>query len=216
MINSYRRDLLDKEIELHHQNLFGRMLDIGGGTKRGAQVNLEDVSDHITLDNDKTKRPTVIGDAEHLPFKSEVFDSIKCTETLEYINVPENAINEMKRVLTSVGNLMVSTPFSIGIHYDNDLVRFTKHKLERMFNDREFKIVYLSEQGLYFTVLCYMLKQAIMNTRTRLRWVLYWTFPILDLITTLDNCDFVKKSWYLSSFTTGYFISVIKKKESPT
>jgi len=210
MINSYRRTLLDKEIELHQQNLFGRMLDIGGGTKRGNQIKFGDVSDHITVDRDKTKRPTVIGDAEYLPFKSEVFDSIKCTEVLEYLNAPEKAVLEMGRVLVTKGNIMVSTPFNIGIHFDYDLVRFTNFKLIKMFDRAGLSVAYISEQGLYFTVLGYMLKQAIMNTKSRTRWLLYWVFPFIDLITKLDNCKFVKDSWFLSSFTTGYFLSVIK------
>lgn len=214
MINSYRRDLLDKEIELHEDSLFGRMLDIGGGTKRGRFNGSEYVSDHIIMDKVKSTRTTVIGDAEHLPFKEGIFHSIKCTEVLEYLNSPEQAISEMHRVLKDFGGVMVSTPFNMGIHYDHDLVRFTKHKLEQMFEANGFKIIYLSEQGRYFTVLGYMLKQAILNTKSRVRWLLYWTFPILDLMTGLDERDFVKNSPFLSSFTTGYFLSVIIRNDS--
>ena len=209
MINSYRRDLLDKEIELHQGILSGRMLDIGGGTKRGKFIP-EYVTHHIILDKNKSTRPTVVGNAEYLPFKGGVFSSIKCTEVLEYMNSPEQAVSEIHRVLKDFGGAMVSTPFNLGIHYDFDLVRFTKHKLERMFNDNGFRVVYLSKQGRYFTVLGYMLKQAILNTKSRVRWLLYWTFPILDLMVKLDERDFVKNSQFLSSFTTGYFVSAIK------
>ena len=211
MINSYRRDLLDKEIELHEDNLFGTMLDIGGGTKRGRANDLKYVTNRIILDKVKSTGTTVIGDAEHLPFKEGIFHSIKCTEVLEYLNSPEQAISEMHRVLKDFGGLTVSIPFNLGIHYDNDLVRFTKYKLETMFDKAGFKICYLSEQGKYFTVLGYMLKQAILNIKSRTRWLLYWTFPILDLMTGLDNWNFVKNSQFLSSFTTGYFMSIIKQ-----
>lgn len=189
------------------------MLDIGGGTKRGIQIEFPYCIDHIILDSDKRTKPTVIGTAEHLPFKNDSIDSIKCTEVLEYINSPERAVSEMYRVLNDGGGLTVSTPFNLGIHYDNDLIRFTKYKLETMFDNAGFRICYLSEQGKYFTVLGYMLKQAIMNTKSRARWLLYWTFPILDLITGLDNWTFVNDSQFLSSFTTGYFVSAIIKKE---
>lgn len=109
---------------------------------------------------------------------------------------------------------MVSTPFNLGIHYDNDLVRFTEYKLERMFKDAGLRIVYLSRQGLYFTVLGYMLKQAVLNTKSKTRWLLYWTFPILDLIVQLDEFTFVRNSQFLSSFTTGYFMSIIKENNN--
>lgn len=209
MINSYRRDLLDKEIELHIDNLFGTMLDIGGGTRRGRFKSSKYVTNHIIFDKFRCSGTTVRGDAEYLPFKEGAFDSIKCTEVLEYLNSPEQAVSEMRRVLKGFGGMMVSTPFNIGIHYDHDLVRFTKHKLERMFGSAGFKVVYLSEQGFYFTVLGYMLKQAILNTKSKARCLLYWTFPIFDLMVRLDELDFVKNSQYLSSFTTGYFMSII-------
>ncbi len=205
--------MLDKEINLHNANLFGLMLDIGGGTQRGNLEEFVNVCDHIILDNNIRTRPTVIGDAEHLPFKEGVFFSIKCTEMLEYLNSPEQAVSEMYRVLKDFGGVMVSTPFNLGIHADCDFVRFTKHKLEKMFKDSGFRIVYLSEQGHYFTVLSYMMKQAILNTGSKARWLLYWTFPIFDIITKLDECDFVKRSQFLSSFTTGYFMSIIKQKK---
>jgi len=210
VINSYRRDLLDKEIELHQDNLFGRLLDIGGGTKRGAVTLFGCVTDRIVIDRDKRTRPTVIGNAESLPFKPETFDSIKCTEVLEYLNAPEKAVSEMGRVLKNHGGIMVSTPFNMGIHYDNDLVRFTGHKLERMFKEAGLRTVYITRQGLYFTVIGYMLKQAILNTKSKTRWLLYWAFPVLDLLVILDRCSFVKDSQFLSSFTTGYFMSIIK------
>lgn len=203
--------MLDKEIELHQANFFGRLLDIGGGTKRGAVTEFPYTIDHIILDSNKKTKPTVVGDAEHLPFKSSTIDSIKCTELLEYLNSPERAVSEMRRVLKDDGGVTVSIPFNLGIHYDHDLIRFTKYKLEKMFDEHGFRIVYLSEQGSYFTVLAYMLKQAILNTKSRTRWLLYWTFPILDLMTELDDRDFVKNSQFLSSFTTGYFISIIKR-----
>lgn len=205
--------MLDKEINMHQANLFGIMLDIGGGTKRGNSKDFIHVTDHIILDKSKRTRPTVIGDAEHLPFKDGAFHSIKCTELLEYLNIPEQAVSEMRRVLKDCGEAMVSTPFNLGIHYDEDLVRFTKYKLVEMFKDAGFRIVYLSEQGRYFTVLGYMLKQAILNTNSKARWLLFWTFPMLDLMTGLDNWSFVKNSQFLSSFTTGYFISAIIKQE---
>jgi len=186
------------------------MLDIGGGTRRGNLTEFIHVSEHITLDNNIRKRPTVVGSAEHLPFKTGVFHSIKCTEVLEYLDSPEQAVSEMCRILKDFGGTMVSTPFNLGIHSDYDLVRFTKYKLEKMFADNGFRIVYLSEQGKYFTVLSYMLKQAILNTKSKARWLLYWTFPILDSITGLDNYNFVKQSQFLNSFTTGYFVSAIK------
>jgi SAM-dependent methyltransferase len=209
-IPSYRRKLLDKEISLHEPNLFGIVLDIGGGTRRGEYTKSKYASKYIIVDRNRATKPDIIGDAERLPIKTGLVHSIKCTEVLEYLNSPEQAVSEMYRVLMDTGELMISTPFSIGIHYDNDLVRFTEKKLERLFDKNRFTIAYIGKQGAYFTCLGYMLKQAILNTKSRGRWLLYWTFPLLDLMVKLDDCSFVRHSEFLSSYTTGYFMSVIK------
>lgn len=210
-ILSYRRQLLDKEIMLHEPNLYGIVLDIGGGARRGKFVKPEYASKYIIFDKNKNTRPDIIGDAEHLPIKTAAVHSIKCTEVLEYLDSPEQAVSEMSRVLFDMGELMISVPFNIGIHYDHDRVRFTRTKLEKMFKNN-FTIAHLSEQGLYFTCLGYMLKQAILNIKSRARWLLYWTFPFLDLMIKLDNCNFVKNSQFLSSYTTGYFLTAIKRE----
>lgn len=103
-------------------------------------------------------------------------------------------------------------PFSSGIHADpRDFQRFTGYKLNQML-ENDFKIKTIKKQGLYFTVLCYMVKQNILNIKSRLRLLLYWTFPLIDILVKLDRTDFVKNSKYMSSFTTGFFIVAVKKE----
>lgn len=50
----------------------------------------------------------VLGDARQLPFASDAFDLVICTEVLEHIPEPERAINEIRRV-TRVGGIAVVT-----------------------------------------------------------------------------------------------------------
>ncbi len=78
---------------------------------------------------------------------------------------------------------------------------------------KDFEIELIKKQGLFFTVLGFMIKQAITNIKSRFKRILYLTFPLLDLLVKLDNIDFVKNSKYLSSFTTGFFI--VAKKVTP-
>lgn len=214
VIPSYRRQLLDKDLEEYKHRFTGRVLDIGGGTKRGSFKRPEGEGiEWIVLDNNLKHRPDILADAQHLPIKDGVIRAIKCTEVLEYLSSPEQAVLELCRVLEPKGTMVVSMPFNTGIHYDGDYVRYTHWYLQHVFMLNEtLGTVSIKRQGAYFTVLCYMLKQAVLNTKSRTRWLLYWTFPILDLITKLDNCDFVKQSMFLSSYTTGYF--VIARKSS--
>lgn len=209
-IRSYRRIILDEDLENAKRYMKGLILDVGGGHQRGF-FERPDGAEWLILDHKKEFLPHILADAHYLPIRSGTFNLIKCTEVLEYTENPDMILKEFHRVLKPEGNLILSMPFNIGIHYDlYDLQRFTHHKLRRML-EQDFEIETFKEQGLYFTVLCYMIKQNILNIESRLRWLLYWTFPVLDTLAKMDDTDFVRNSTFMSSFTTGYFIIARKR-----
>jgi len=207
---SYRRILLDKELEGAIEYMVGIVLDIGGGRKRGRFKRPDDVK-WIVLDISRELSPSIMADAQKLPVKSRTIDCVKCTELLEHVEYPEIVIKEIIRVLKDDGTLILSMPFNFGIHADpHDFQRFTDYKLNRML-ENDFEIRTIKKQGLYFTVLCYMVKQNVLNIKSRLRLLLYWTFPLMDLLVKLDRTNFVRNSKFMSSFTTGFFVIATKK-----
>lgn len=52
----------------------------------------------------------VLGDAENLPFKEDVFLTIVCTEVLEHLERPSEAIREIYRTLNGNGIFLGSVP----------------------------------------------------------------------------------------------------------
>ena len=207
---SYRRILLDRDLDHVKKCMKGTVLDIGGGRKRG-WFKRPDSAQWIVLDSNRELSPNIMADAQKLPVKPEMIDCVKCTELLEHVEYPEIVIKEIIRVLKDGGTLILSMPFNFGIHGDPyDFHRFTDHKLNRMLGNG-FEIKTIKKQGLYFTVLCYMIKQNILNIKSRLRLLLYWTFPLMDLLVKLDRTNFVKNSKFMSSFTTGFFVIATKK-----
>lgn len=52
----------------------------------------------------------VLGNAERLPFADESFDLVTCSETLEQVETPARAVQEMARVLKPGGRLLLSAP----------------------------------------------------------------------------------------------------------
>ena len=207
---SYRRMHLDSDLEGAHEYMKNIVLDVGGGRKRG-WFKRPDGTQWIILDINRELSPSIMADAQKLPVKSETIDCVKCTELIEHVEYPEITIKEIARVLKVGGTLILSMPFNFGIHGDPyDFHRFTDHKLNRML-ESDFEIRTIKKQGLYFTVLCYMVKQNITNIKSRLRLLLYWTFPLIDLLAKLDQTNFVKNSKFMSSFTTGFFVIATKK-----
>jgi SAM-dependent methyltransferase len=191
----------------------GVVLDAGGGQKRGV-FKKPDNATWIVLDITSKYKPDVLADVHRLPIKSGVIDCVKFTEVLQYLEYPEKAIEEIGRVLKKGGVLILSIPFNIGAMLDfPELQRFTDHKLKMLLEKTGFEIVTLKKQGLFFTTLGYMLKQAILNSTTRLKYPFFLFLPAIDMLVKLDTMKFVKRSKFLSSFTTGFFIVAIKKGE---
>jgi len=210
-MRSYRRILLDRDLEESKSYMKGVVLDLGGGRRRG---NFKEPSDAtwVVLDNGKEFHPHILGDAQNMPVKSNAVDCVKCTELLEHVEYPERVVEEVLRILKPGGTLILSTPFMAGIHNDPyDFQRFTDQKLTRMLEDN-FHIITLKKQGLYFTVLAYMINQSILNSKSRVIGFLGRLFPLLDLLVRLDNRASVKNSKFMSSFTTGFFVIAVKKE----
>lgn len=73
----------------------------------------------------------VIGDAHDLHMFSEAsYDVVLCTEVLEHLHTPSQALAEMHRVLKPGGLLLLTTRFIFPLHdTPNDYYRYTKYGL---------------------------------------------------------------------------------------
>ena len=202
---SYRRKLLDLDLERVRSEMKGVVLDVGGGRKRGIFKEPNNAT-WIVLDAEDGFHPTVLGDAHQFPFKEGAFDCVKCTELLEHVAHPEMVVREIERVLHPSGILILSTPFSTPIHGDpHDFQRFSDSELRRMLGGG-FEVRVMKKEGLFFTVLGNMLKMGIISMAPPLKRIFYLAFPLLDLLVKFDGFGFVKNSEYLSGFTTGFFV----------
>jgi len=63
----------------------------------------------IRLDIYRSGTINVLGDAEFLPFKSEVFDLVYSQNVLEHLPNPLNALREKKRVCKKKGKIILTT-----------------------------------------------------------------------------------------------------------
>lgn len=95
---------------------FGLILDIGcgNGEKIDYLMEIDTTENVIGIDIQKDilkcKQYRVCGDAQYLPFKSNTFDSIICSEVLEHMPCPEICIKEIRRILKKSGSVFFSTP----------------------------------------------------------------------------------------------------------
>lgn len=98
-----------------------------------------------TLDLDENSGATYIADlcndnSDKIP--SDRFDALICTEVLEHVNQPFDAVKEIYRILKPGGKVFISTPYNFRIHGPlPDNWRFTIHGLRTLFSKFEDVII---------------------------------------------------------------------------
>ncbi|WP_150047387.1 MULTISPECIES: methyltransferase domain-containing protein [Methylomonas] len=104
-----------------------RILNVGGGPHRYSDRE-------ITLNLAAFHNVDCVGDAHHIPFRDNCFDSVICNAVLEHVYQPEWVVAEMLRVLKPNGRLYAELPFIFFFHgYPNDFHRFTLEGMKKLF-----------------------------------------------------------------------------------
>jgi ubiquinone/menaquinone biosynthesis C-methylase UbiE len=85
------------------------------------------------------------GDAEQLPFPDREFDLIVCSEVLEHLLDPANALREMRRVVKDTGTVIVTTPCAASLSdLTMRLLRLVSSRIEAEKNVQFDKKTYLA------------------------------------------------------------------------
>lgn len=211
---SYRRMLLDADLEQLASGLAGVVLEIGA--KREARGRwrppVERVRRLVRLNLEPAECPDVVGDALALPLRSASVDSVVCVEVLQYVVSPERAMQEIARVLSSGGTAVLAVPFLHRADGPDDRHRFTATRLRELIEGAGLRVATLGPQGYLFTTVANQLRQAAAHVTARpLRWVVgAGIVPLAALLLSLDRLDHVRRSRFFSSFTTG-FVAVGRK-----
>lgn len=96
-----------------------------------------------TLDIDPESGADYIADITKHTRIEPIFDSILCTEVIEHVVQPFDAITEIHRLLKPGGMLFLTTPFNFRIHGPlPDCWRFTEHGLRVLMQDK-FEVISL-------------------------------------------------------------------------
>ncbi|MBI5357186.1 methyltransferase domain-containing protein [Candidatus Collierbacteria bacterium] len=204
-----RRRLVDGDLFAQQHLFAGRVLDLGGGRTRGEFPHGREL-DWTVLDIDFNLKPTLIGDAQVLPFRDSSFDSIKCSELTGYLFEPLKMLTEVKRVLRPGGVAVFTSPFLTPFDFDqHDSIRLTSAWWVWAAGKAGLTIEKLEPQGYFFSVLGDAEKYWISHWWPPLRYLGYLImFPVYELLFWWETR--FKSPNYLKRFTTG-FLLVLKK-----
>ena len=167
--NKIARDLIAREMATLGHFVGGRVLDVGSGGASYRQFFAPDTTT-VTFDISLYGRPTVIGSALEMPFRSASFDSVVSTQTLEHLANPFRAISEMNRVLKPSGCLLITAPQTWPEHMaPHDYFRFTRFGLEQVMHESGLAIEQFRPCGGFFATLGQMMAQRTYQVATTYR-----------------------------------------------
>ncbi len=94
------------------------ILDVGGRIQPYRIFFESKARNYVAIDLQFEGLIDVLANIEKLPFQSETFDVILCTQVMSYIHDPQAACDEMHRVLVPDGHLIVTAPSFFPEHHD--------------------------------------------------------------------------------------------------
>lgn len=208
------RVTLDRFIQAHASA--DRTLDIGAQNGPYAAC----FPNRVALDIKPGAGVQVLGDAQALGLAANVFDVVLCTEVLEHLPEPQQAIDEMHRVLKPGGTLLLTTRFLFPIHdAPHDYFRFTKYGLRHLL--RRFDVLELQEEADSVGTLAVLMQRLGMQAETlratplRAGWLIAaQVMRPFSFLITREFGDSRRQSPETGIMTSGYHVCCRKRPEA--
>jgi len=190
-----------------------KVVDIGSGLNPPYK-NL--FPNRIRVDVDPLKCPEVLGSIYQLPFESGSQEVILCSEVFEHLDRPEEAADELHRVLGNGGVVIFTTRFIFPIHgAPNDYYRYTEYSLAKIFS--KFSIEKITfESGPFYTVGVILQRIAFQTELKGGRMVKFgvcviaWFFTRIDWLVKKEFGDIGKQKESKGVFSTGIYLHLKK------
>lgn len=135
------------------------VLDVGGRVQPYRSLLAGRVRRYVSLDLRRTPLVNVVARGEQIPFPSDCFDMVVCTQVLQYVPEPAALIAEIRRVLKPGGCVVLSVPAIYPRDWDHDSWRFLPESLRfllRSFNGVEIVAEGSSVAGFFRTVCVFL------------------------------------------------------------
>ena len=85
---------------------------------------------------------------KEIPFKLKMFDVVTCMETLEHLDDPQKAADEIYRVTKLDGKIIITVPYKLEIQAPEHVWEFDEHSLKELFP--KLKDVAIMKTGSHF------------------------------------------------------------------
>jgi SAM-dependent methyltransferase len=172
----------------------GRVLDAGSGRGPHRQALERRGCDVIALDVEDRGGADLIGDLQAMPeVATASMDGVVCTQVLEHLPRPWDAVAEISRVLRPGGWLILSAPHLSPIHEaPHDYYRYTCFALRRLLAERGLEVLDVDPAGGLLAFLAHGASAVWLSLAgglpllRRPAWALNYLFGVL-LLAPLDR-----------------------------
>lgn len=191
-----------------------KILDLGCGNRPYYHKSIK--GNIICFDKSKTKITDVVGDADKLPFKTNLFDKIISINSFYYFKNPFSVVKDLHRILKKDGKLVLVVPFFYPLHdAPFDKYRFTEHGLRSLLEE-EFKIEKIKTIGGIFNVPAIIFHALIKGVplmftkplRNFIQIIMYIFYPFYIIAQLFSIFDIFDRT---GRFATYYFVVASKK-----
>lgn len=193
----------------------GRVLDVGCGA-----ASYRDLFPQITtldIAPREGMKVDIVADAHDLSsIPDSSFDAVLCTEVLEHLHTPAEAVAEFRRVLVPGGLLLLSTRFIFPLHdVPGDYYRYTKYGLRHLL--RNFTILEIAEEASTIETLAVLLQRIGFQCQTlwfrpfKIFWfVLAALTRRFDWLLTREYGDIGQRTPETNILSSGYYVAARK------
>ena len=110
---------------------------------------VEKETEWLGLDFQAGNNVDVVADIENeTKLPSDYFQTVLCSEVMEHLYKPWDALKEMHRLLKKDGYILITTLFSFPIHgYPDDYWRYSPSCMERLMKDAGFRDIKVLTAG---------------------------------------------------------------------
>jgi SAM-dependent methyltransferase len=204
-----------------------RVLDVGAGPARYRELfahcayltqdfcQYEGTKDGLLKEEWEYKAIDYVSDITAIPAEDGSFDAVLCTEVLEHVAEPIAALREMGRILKAGGTLLLTAPFTSGMHQQpyHFYSGFSPHFYRRVLPECGLEVIGIEPNGGFFRLMAQENNRvgAILREHYRrwhpMRWLaaLWFSGICPVLFSRLDDRIPVEE------FTVGYFVEARKK-----
>lgn len=175
----------------------GRLADIGCGARPYVSLTRGIVRQHVGIDPSPTQRrpggADLSASAYAIPVADASFETVLCTDVLEHLAEPGDALAEAFRILEPEGVGIYSVPLHWHLHEEpRDFYRFTRHGLRHLFEKHGFEVLEIRAITGFPATYAQALAYYLFGLRQRfavppLTWILSWLIHAVQALGLLMN-----------------------------